>query len=352
MSTIRLRSAAKSLPQNYRDTADILPFLEAWLADQPQRLRDKALRIFKYAGVDRRYSIMGPEEVFTATSFEEKNKIYSERMTDLGEDALRKALDKAGLEPKELDGIISVSCTGIMIPSVDAFLINRLGLKQDILRLPVTEMGCAAGVSGLIYARSFLRDNSIKNIAVLALESPTSTFQHTDYSMTNIVSAAIFGDGASCAIVSSDADSPGPSIEHQAMYHFYDAPHMMGFDLRNTGLQMVLDPVVPEVIDQHFDLLTNSFLEEKGLKISDIDHFLFHPGGKKIVQAVRDRLSPIGKDIPVTQEVLKEYGNMSSATVLYVLEEYLDKQLAKPGELGFMLSFGPGFTAQRVLLKF
>lgn len=352
MNIVKLRSAAKSLPEHYRDTADILPFLESWLADQPQRLRDKAIRIFKYAGVDRRYSIMSPEEVFTATSFEDKNNIYSERMTNLGEDALRKALKKAGLEPKDLDGIISVSCTGIMIPSVDAFLINRLGLKQDILRLPVTEMGCAAGVSGLLYARSFLRDPSMKNIAVLALESPTSTFQHNDFSMTNIVSAAIFGDGASCTIVSSDPDAKGPSIEHQSMYHFYDAPQMMGFAVRNTGLQMVLDPKVPEVIDEHFDRLTSGFLAEKDLRLTDIDHFLFHPGGKKIVQAVRDRLSPIGKDIPITQEVLKQYGNMSSATVLYVLEEYLDRQLVKPGELGFMLSFGPGFTAQRLLLRF
>jgi len=352
MSTVRIRAAAKALPQHYRDTADILPFLETWLAGQPERLREKALRIFRYAGVDRRYGILSPEEVFTATSFEEKNQLYAERMTDLGERALQTALEKASLAPEELDGIISVSCTGIMIPSVDAYLINRLGLKQDILRLPVTEMGCAAGVSGLIYARSFLRDPSLRNIAVLALESPTSTFQHDDYSMTNIVSAAIFGDGAACAILSSDPDSPGPALLHQAMYHFYDAPHMMGFRLRNSGLQMVLDPAVPEVIDQHFDRLTGEFLAEKGLQLSDIDHFLFHPGGKKIIQAVRDRLAPLGKDIPVTQEVMRKYGNMSSATVLYVLEEYLDKPLAAEGERGFMLSFGPGFTAQRLLLGF
>ena len=115
---------------------------------------------------------------------------------------------------------------------------------------------------------------------------------------------------------------------------------------------MVLDPAVPEVIDAHFDDLTQSFLRDKGLELSDIEHFLFHPGGKKIVQAVQDRLKPIGKDIPITQEVLRKYGNMSSATVLYVLQEYLDHSIAEEDELGFMLSFGPGFTAQRLLLKF
>jgi predicted naringenin-chalcone synthase len=132
---------------------------------------------------------------FYKTSFEERNDIYSREVIDLGEKVLDKALKKSGWKPEDLDYIITVSCTGIMIPSLDAYLINKL-LRQDIVRLPVTEMGCAAGISGIIYAKNFLQSNPGKRAAVIAVESPTATFQLNDFSMSNIVSAAIFGDGA------------------------------------------------------------------------------------------------------------------------------------------------------------
>jgi predicted naringenin-chalcone synthase len=237
-----------------------------------------------------------------------------------------------------------------MIPSVDAYLINELGLRQDILRLPVTEMGCAAGVSGIIYAYNFLKANPGKRAAVIALESPTATFQLHDYSMVNIVSAAIFGDGAACALLSSNTDDDGPKIIDEAMYHFYDATDMMGFKLVDSGLQMILDKGVPEKIKKHFPAIVNPFLERNGKSIDDIDHLIFHPGGKKIVKTVEALFGSKGKNIDDTKEVLRLYGNMSSATVLYVLERFMD-QNPKKGDLGLVLSFGPGFSAQRVLLE-
>ncbi|MFZ6050455.1 type III polyketide synthase [Halocola ammonii] len=349
--TTKILSTAKALPQYTRTTEEILPFVESWLSDQPKRFRDKVLRIFKYAQVDKRYSIMSPEEVFTQTSFEEKNNLYSERMTDLAEDALRKALAKAELKPTDIDYIITVSCTGIMIPSVDAFLINRLKMKQDIMRLPVTEMGCAAGTSALMYAHDLLKSQPDKRAAVIALESPTSTFQLDDYSMTNMVSAAIFGDGAACTILGPDDKKLLPRIVDRAMYHFFDESRMMGFDLKNSGLKMVLDPSVPEKIEEHFDRILLPFLERNDLKVDDVEHFIFHPGGKKIVKMVEELLHARGKHIDVTREVLRVYGNMSSATVLYVLEEYLENVKVKKDDYGLMLSFGPGFSAQRLLLK-
>ena len=173
---------------------------------------------------------MDPIEVFTATSFEEKNNIYAREVTILGENVLRKALSKANWHGEELDYIITVSCTGIMIPSLDAYLINKLKLRQDIVRLPVTEMGCAAGISGIIYAQNFLKANPGKKAAVIAVESPSATFQLNDFSMPNIVSAAIFGDGAACVLLSSDENDEGPIILDQEMYHFYDNEHMMGLN--------------------------------------------------------------------------------------------------------------------------
>lgn len=278
---VKITSVAKQLPQYTRETKDILPFVELWLKGQDERFKRKVLKIFENAAVDRRYSIMNPEEVFLNTSFEEKNDIYIRESIKLAEKSLVKALDKAGLQPTDIDYIITVSCTGIMIPSLDAYLINSLKMKQDIVRLPVTEMGCAAGVSGIIYAKNFLKANPNKRAAVIAVESPTATFQLEDFSMVNIVSAAIFGDGCASVILSSYKDEVGPEIKDEAMYHFYDANHMMGFKLRNTGLQMVLDQTVPQTIADHFPNIIHPFLEENNLTIDDVDHLVFHPGGKK-----------------------------------------------------------------------
>jgi predicted naringenin-chalcone synthase len=263
---------------------------------------------------------------------------------------LQDALSKANWTPESLDYIITVSCTGIMIPSLDAYLINELGLRQDVVRLPVTEMGCAAGVSGLIYAHNFLKSNPDKRIAIVAVESPTATFQLNDFSMANMVSAAIFGDGAACVLLSSEESAEGPKILGEEMYHFKDTAHLMGFDLTNHGLKMILDPAVPETIANHFQNIVHPFLERYGSDISKVDHLIFHPGGKKIVQTVEALFGSLGKNIDDTRAVLKLYGNMSSATVLYVLERFMEKDISA-GEQGLVLSFGPGFSAQRVLLE-
>lgn len=346
---VKITAVAKQLPKYFRETKDIIPFVKLWMQNQEERFQRKVIKLFEGAAVDKRYSIMAPEEVFTATSFEEKNNIYTREVVLLAEQSLKKSLKKAKLKATEIDYIITVSCTGIMIPSLDAHLINSLKMKQDIVRLPVTEMGCAAGVSGIIYAKNFLKANSNKRAAVIAVEAPTATFQLDDFSMTNIVSAAIFGDGASSVILSSYEEDKGPEIIDEAMYHFYDATKMMGFKLVNTGLQMILDKEVPQKIADHFPAIIHPFLERNNLTINEIDHLIFHPGGKKIVQTVEDLFGALGKNIDDTKEVLRLYGNMSSATVLYVLERFMDRNPAK-GEKGIMLSFGPGFSAQRILL--
>lgn len=348
--SVTVKAVSKALPEFWRSTAEILTFLDIWLKDQDDRFIRKVKKIFESAAVDKRYSIMSPEAVFSDLSFEERNNIYVREGIKLGAKCLETALEKANWQAQDLDYIITVSCTGIMIPSLDAYLINLLKLRQDIVRLPVTEMGCAAGVSGMIYAKNFLKANPGKRAAVVAVESPTATFQLNDFSMANIVSAAIFGDGAACVLLSSNEEDSGPEILAEEMYHFYDAEEMMGFKLTNTGLQMVLDVAVPETIANHFPDIIHPFLSKNGLDINNINHLIFHPGGKKIIQIVEELFGRLGKNIDETKEVLRLYGNMSSATVLYVLERIMDKK-PMPGEKGLMLSFGPGFSAQRILLQ-
>jgi len=164
------------------------------------------------------------------------------------------------------------------------------------------------------------------------------------------VSAAIFGDGASSVILSSCDEDIGPKVIDESMYHFYDSIDIMGFKLVNTGLEMILDKKVPETISNHFSKIIHPFLMRNSLTIEDINHLIFHPGGKKIVNTVENLFNSFGKNIDDTKEVLNLYGNMSSATVLYVLERFMDKNIPK-GDKGLMLSFGPGFTAQRILLE-
>ncbi len=310
---VKIATVATQLPQYCRETAEITELVKDWMHDQDSRFKRKVIKIMEGAGVDKRYSIMDPVEVFENPSFEDRNNIYAREVKKLGKQCLQKAMEKVGWKATDIDFIITVSCTGIMIPSVDAYLINDLKMRQDVVRLPVTEMGCAAGVSGTIYAQNFLKANPGKRAALVSIEAPSVTFQIEDFSMTNVVST--------------------------------------GFKLVNTGLQMILDKEVPDRIAEHFPGIVHPFLRKNDLDIKDVDHLIFHPGGRKIVETVEELFGSLGKDINDTKEVLKLYGNMSSATVLFVLERIMEKE-PKSGSYGLMLSFGPGFSAQRVLLKF
>jgi len=347
---VKVKTVATQLPEYSQQVKETIPLVEDWLKDEDERFTRKAVKIFEGAQVDKRYAIMPPKEVFIQTSFEAKNKLYQNAAKTYGKSVLQKALSQANWDAKSLDYIITVSCTGIMIPSLDAYLINELDLKQDILRLPITEMGCVGGVSAMIYAYQFLKSNRNKRAAIIAFESPAATLQHDDKSMTNIVSSAIFGDGAACVLMSSEEQSSGVEIIAEQMYHFYHQTHMMGFDLTNSGLKMVLDISVPDKIAEHFPHIIYPFLKRNDLSIDDISHLIFHPGGKKIIQTVEDLFGQMGKNINHTKAVLRNYGNMSSATVLFVLKAFMDEPQPQ-NSYGMMLSFGPGFTAQNLILK-
>lgn len=348
-ATSKILSTGIALPAFSKTTPEITPYVRQWLKGEDKRLIEKAVRIYEMAQVGRRYSIMPAEEVFAASSFEEKNNTYIREMKGLCEQALATALDRGGIRGEELDAIITVSCTGFMIPSMDAYLINKMQLPRHIVRLPVTEMGCAAGTSAMIYAHHFLQAHPGKKVAIVAFESPTATLQHHDTSMTNIVSSAIFGDGVAAVIMGS-GEGNLPTVEATEMFHFYDEEDMMGFDLTNRGLKMVLDVAVPEKIGEQFENILMPFLEKNKVGLNDINHLLFHPGGKKIIKLVEEKFNALGKNLDVTKSVLHDYGNMSSATVLYVLDRFMGQHIA-PGQRGLMLSFGPGFSAQMVLLK-
>jgi alkylresorcinol/alkylpyrone synthase len=343
--------AAVSVTPDYQyKTEDVIAAADdLWLKHIDPTVRKMALRLFHGAEIDARNSVEPLDVVFNDESFEEKNNRFIKASKYMGGKALKKALDQSQLKPTDIDMIITVSCTGFMIPSLDAYLINEFSMRQDIQRLPVTEMGCAAGISGLIYAHGFAKSNPQMRIAIVSVETPSLTFQKRDFAMENLVSTAIFADGASCVIL-GPSDEVKPKIVDTSMYHFPEGTHLMGYQLKNSGLKIVLDRDVPETIQAHFPKFFFPILERNGLSPESVTHYMFHPGGKKIINQVEDFIGRYGKDISISKNVLKQNGNMSSSTIFYILEKTIQKD-THAGDTGYMLAFGPGFSAQSLILR-
>ncbi|MFG1492843.1 type III polyketide synthase [Halobacteriovorax sp. ZH4_bin.1] len=321
-----------------------------WLKDVDETTRRKALKIFKGSKIDQRSAVVDLETVFSNISFEEKNNIYKAKMVEYGKRLLKRTFERSNIDPSEVDYIITTSCTGFMIPSVDAYLVNEFGLKKDVVRLPVTEMGCAGGTSALIYADEFLKANPDKTALVLTMEIPSITFQLNDLDAANLVSTAIFSDGFACAVLKG-GEGKGAHIINTDMYNFSHGEYLMGFELINSGLKIVLDKDVPSAIEGNFENIFLPFLERNGLKIEDIDNYMFHPGGKKIIQMVEDYIGDYNKDISESKWVLENCGNMSSATILHIFDKVTKERVIESGQRGYMLAFGPGFMAQSILLE-
>ncbi len=342
-----LASATAALPYRY-GTAEIAPYIERWLADDPA-LAEKALRIVAATQIERRAAAIPIDDVFRPRRFEERNRAYMEAAVDLGEAALRNALAAAAVEPAAIDLIVTVSCTGYMIPSVDAYLVNRLGLRQDVQRLPVLQMGCAGGTAALIYAADYLEAHPGSTAAVVSIELPSLTLRLDDRSMPNVVSTAIFGDGVA-AVVLGPGTGLRPAMGGRRMYHFADSTALMGYVLRDSGFQIVLDRDVPAQIESHFDAIVFPFLAACGVALEDVRWCIFHPGSIKILDAAARLLASHGKDVDASRAVLREHGNMSSATILYILDRILGRPAAA-GDRALLLAFGPGFTAHTILLR-
>lgn len=339
----------------YRYTTDEIAAAadRLWLSAKEPRVRALGLKVLRAAEIEARRSVAPLETVFSRLGFGDRNDLYIEAMKQLSKQALLKACERADLPPNRLGVLITASCTGFMIPSVCAYLVDELGLRGDVLRLPVTEMGCAGGTSALMYAHAMLKGNPKLRVAVIAAEAPSLTFQEGDLSPGNLVSTAIFGDGAACALLGGESTRPGtfPSILDASMYHFPRSTHLMGYRLTDTGLKIVLDREVPTAIEEHFPKFFFPLLERNGLGIQHLRHLVFHPGGKKILQSVERLLAPHGKNVESAKDVLRARGNLSSATVLHVLERVMETDRPAPADLGYMLAFGPGFSAQSLLLR-
>ncbi len=350
-----LLALERYLPPFRYEQEEVTGWVREWLDGDPAAAR--LLSVYASAGVKTRASVVPIEEVFHPRDFETQNGRYREHAREIGVGLARRVLDKAGLAPGDVDLVVSVSCTGFMIPALDALVADALQMGPRLARLPITESGCAGGVVGLARAADHLRAHPDRAALVLAVELSTLTFQRWDRSATNVVSTAIFGDGGAAAVL---VGAQHPRARGEALARLIDSEsvffpgttHLMGFELRNAGLQIVLDKGLAPFIRRQVVPAVDAFLEPRGLRREDIARWVLHPGGRRVIEVMSERLGLRPCDLAATEAVLSEHGNMSSVTVLFVLDELVRCDRPARGEKGLLGAFGPGFGAELLLLEF
>ena len=292
--------------------------------------------------------------------FGDSNDVFIRVGLDLGEEAIRGALDKAGLAPDEVDLIICASVTGIAAPSLDARLVPLLGLRADVKRLPVFGLGCVAGAAGIARARDYLAGDPDGVAVLLSVELCSLTLQLTDSSMPAIVAGGLFGDGAAAVVMVGSARArrmgiTGPRVLASRSRMFPDTERTMGWDISESGFQLVLSADVPAVVSTYLEADVVGFLSDHDLKVTDIARWVCHPGGPKILQAMQDSLGLHDDELAVTWRSLAKIGNLSSSSVLHVLQDTMEGRDGttppEPGAPGMLMAMGPGFCAEFVLLE-
>ncbi|MEE8397291.1 MAG: 3-oxoacyl-[acyl-carrier-protein] synthase III C-terminal domain-containing protein [bacterium] len=360
-------STALALPAHSHSQQRIAAEVAGLLAGHPQTAA-RATALMANAGVRRRHTVRPLEWYAAHPSVTERSTVYGSEMVALCERAAGEALQKAGIPPAAVGMIVSTSCTGLMIPAVESHLVNRMGFSPNVRRLPITELGCAAGAAALALADTHLLARRDEAVLILAAELPSLTAQLDDFSIANIVSAALFGDGAAAALVVGDRFSgpsppPATGASHTAEQRpcgrivatrsvlFPDTLNMMGFDNTDSGLRIFLSPQVPRFLRRELPSHVLPFLSDHGLELEEVAHFLLHPGGPKVIEGLEGAFGLSREQTRFSRRVLADYGNLSSATVLFLLHQFQTEAVPRAGDFGLLMAVGPGFCAEMILLQ-
>ena len=314
----------------------------------PQRSEvDRLMPVFDHAGIAMRYSCVPLDWYLRPHGWAERNALYVENAVDLLSDAATTALAEAGRKPADIAAVVVASTTGIATPSLDALLMNRLGLSTDVVRLPIFGLGCAGGVVGLSHAAALARTLPEGDVLFLTVELCALTFRHGDMSNSNIIAAALFGDGAA-AMVIGHPGSPGIRLGASGMKTWPNSLGVMGWHVEDDGLGVLFTRDIPYLVRSRMRDATTEFLERCGLSRRDLAGFVCHPGGAKVLDALEEVFDLAPGAMGIARQVLRDYGNMSAATVLFVLREMMAQGL---GGRHLMSALGPGFSAAFQVLE-
>jgi alkylresorcinol/alkylpyrone synthase len=319
--------------------------MAAHIFDRKRSEIERLIPVYANAGIDTRYSCVPLDWYAGEHSWAQRNAIYVENAVKLLADAATRCLEQTGRDFADIDALVTVSTTGISTPSLDALLLERLPFRRDVMRLPVFGLGCAGGVLGLARAASLARAHPGARVLFLVVELCALTFRKRDQSKSNIIATALFGDGAAAALL--DAEAEGPALAAWGEYTWPDSLDVMGWDITDDGLGVLFSRDIPTLVRTQFREAADGFLRGRGLTLADIDGFICHPGGAKVITALEDSFGIPEGTLDEARAVLRQYGNMSAATVMFVLE----RMLARRGRRSLMTALGPGFTAGFLTLE-
>jgi alkylresorcinol/alkylpyrone synthase len=348
---MQIVSAASAFPKHYYPQETLFEALRQYWGDRlpkPEVFR----RLHSNVGVDGRFLSLPIDEYPKLKSWGEANDHWIRTAQELGQCAISRAMTQAGLDVRDIGALFFTSVTGISSPSIDALLINRMGLSKNVRRVPMFGLGCVAGAAGISRAADYVRAYPDQVAVVLAVELCSLTLQREDMSMANLISAGLFGDGAAAVVVAgSECGLSGPKVLDTRSVFYPETEAMMGWKVSEKGFQIVLSPEVPTLIENNLGGDVERFLSDLGRTRKDIGSWVLHTGGPKILQATESALGLENGELSVSWDCLRRMGNLSSASVLVVLEEVMKKHRPQAGTLGLLAAMGPGFCSELVALE-
>lgn len=356
-----IASAASAFPEHYYSQKVLLERLQDYWGPQ---LKNPLLlaRLHRNVTVDGRYLAVPAEQYVDIKTWGQANDIWIRVAQELGERALCLALHNAGMKTEDLGCLLFTTVTGVASPSIDGMLINRMGLPANIRRTPIFGLGCVAGAAGIARASDYVRAYPTQAAALVSVELCSLTLQREDLSVANLISSGLFADGSAAVIVTGDQFKSvhngngvpkicGPKILATRSIFYPDTEDMMGWNISEKGFRIILSTEVPTLIRQNLGRDVDAFLADNGHQRSDLKSFVMHTGGPKVLDASADALGLRNGELDASWDCLRKVGNLSSASVLCVLEDVMKNRRPEPGTLGLLAAMGPGFCSELLLLR-